>query len=90
MLSSFTNTVGRGYSSFTNTLWRGITPVRNRNNNNNAEERPLNSMCKVTVKRCYLEDEEGFFATPSYIEQLWDEPMQLMGRGFRKRQNKNL
>ena len=49
-----------------------------------------NAMNTIDVLCCYNEDDEGFFATPSYMEQMIDNPIDLIvGQGFRKRRNKN-
>lgn len=54
--------------------------------------RPYQSMNSIEIRHTYSETDlvPGYFATPTYIEQAREDPMELVGRGFVKRQNKNL
>ena len=54
--------------------------------------RPYQSMNSIEIRNTYSETDlvPGYFATPSYIEQAREDPMELVGRGFVKRQNKNV
>ena len=68
----------------------GYNYVRDRFFNRRPTVNRNNAMKTIEVRCCYNEDDDGFFATPSYMEQMIDNPMDLIvGQGFRKRRNKN-
>ena len=74
--------VTRGYMAMRDRANTGYTSVRNRFFNRSL----YNSMNTIEVGGCYKENDDGFFATPNYIEQVMDEPIELIvGQGFRKR-----
>ena len=69
---------------------RGYNYVRDRFFNRRPTVNRNNAMKTVEVRCCYNEDDDGFFATPSYMSQMGDNPIDLIvGQGFRKRRNKN-
>ena len=66
-----------------------ITDVRDRFCNRRPSVNRNNAMKTIEVCCCYNEDDDGFFAPPSYIEHTRNNPIESMGRlGFSKRRNK--